>query len=60
MLKRKIALFWTIKIVIPLFPLIWGLYTNYFIRPISQSEVGLLAALISLLFLMLDKIFKTE
>ncbi len=59
-LKRKIYLFWTIKIVIPLCPAIWGLYTNYFIRPISEGEAALLAALISLLFLILDRVFRTE
>jgi len=60
LLKRKIISFWIMKISIPILPLAWGLYINYFVRPISEAEAALIAALISLLFLILDRVLRTE
>lgn len=59
-LRKKTICFWIIKISIPTIPLFSALYVNYFIRPISEAEAALLVALYSLIFVILDKILKTE
>jgi len=59
-LRKKTICFWILKISIPTIILVSALYVNYLIRPVSEAEAALVVALGSLVFIILDKILRTE